>query len=122
MMPTASRWLDLLLSAVYDRAGLHPEHLADLRRSGLTDETLRAQKIRSVPPDMIDPLLGFKIPSVRHAYLIPFADPRGGWMPHVRMKVFPTLKGPTGTVKYLQPRGSGCRVFFPLATLPQVTQ
>ena len=61
----------------------------------------------------IDPLLGMRSPGVRSAYLIPFADPAGGWMHHVRMKVFPPLKTTMGTIKYLQPRGSGVRLYFP---------
>jgi hypothetical protein len=112
--------LDFLLSAVYDGAGFHPEHLADLRRSGLTDTTITRQKIRSVPPHMIDQLLGFDPRGVVSAYLIPFPDPRGGWLDHVRVKVFPTIMTERGTLKYLQPRGSGVRLFFPLATLPAV--
>ncbi len=75
-----NREMEFLLSAVYERTTLHPEHLADLRKSGLTDETMRAQKIRTVPPHMIDALLGFAAPKVASAYLIPFASPRGGWM------------------------------------------
>lgn len=114
--------LDFLLSAVYDGAGFHPEHLADLRRSGLTDATITRQKIRSVPPHMIDQLLGFDPRGVVSAYLIPFPNPLGGWLDHVRLKVFPTLTTERGTVKYLQPRGSGVRLFFPLATLPAVLQ
>jgi hypothetical protein len=31
--------LEFLLSAVHVNSGLHPEHLADLRGSGVTDET-----------------------------------------------------------------------------------
>jgi hypothetical protein len=111
--------LDLLLSPIYDGMGLHPEHLADLQRSGLTDDTITTQKIRTVPPAMIDPLLGFQAPKVQHAYLIPFPS-RGGWMDHVRMKIFPPLSTDTGTIKYLQPRRSGVRIFFALATLPAV--
>ena len=39
-------------------------------------------------------------------------------MDHVRMKVFPPLTDRQGhTVKYLQPKGSGPRLFFPLRTL-----
>jgi len=114
--------LDFLLSSVYDRSGLHPEHLADLRKSGLSDGTITMQKIRTIPPHMIDHLLGFEAPKVRHAYLIPFADPRGGWMNHVRMKIFPTITTENGTTKYLQPRRSGARLFFPLATLERVLQ
>lgn len=113
--------LDFLLSDVYHDATLHREHLADLRRSGLTDETIRTQKIRTVPPSMINQLLGFDIPAVRSAYLIPFPDPRGGFMDHVRMKIFPSFTDHQGsTVKYLQPRRSGVRLFFPLATLDAV--
>jgi hypothetical protein len=111
--------LDLLLSALYDRL-LHPDHRADLRKSGLTDETIAAQKIRTIPPHMIDPLLGFETPKVVSAYLIPFPDPRGGWMDHVRMKIFPTLTTREGAIKYLQPKRSGVRIYFPLATLDAV--
>ena len=80
--------LALLLSAVYDGA-LAPEHRADLEKSGLTDATIRQQNIRSCRRDLIDRLLGFPTPEVTSAYLLPFPDPRGGWMDHVRMKVFP---------------------------------
>lgn len=114
-----NRPLDLLLSAVYDGA-LAPEHRADLEKSGLSDETIRLQRIRSVPSAMIDHLLGFPTPKVVSAYLIPFADPRGGWFDHVRMKVFPPHTDRNGTVKYLQPKRSGVRLFFPLATLGAV--
>jgi hypothetical protein len=108
--------LDFLLSTLYDHF-LVPEHRADLRRSSLTDETIALQKIRSIPPHMIDSLLGFPAPKVMSAYLIPFADPRGGWMDHIRMKVFPAIETPTGTCKYLQPKRSGVRIYFPRATL-----
>jgi putative DNA primase/helicase len=108
--------LELLLSSVYSGA-LAPNHLADLRRSGLTDATLQLQRIRSVPSHMIDQLLGFDARGVVSAYLIPFPDPHGGWLEHVRLKVFPTLTTERGTLKYLQPRGSGVRLYFPLATL-----
>ena len=50
---------EMLLGRVYDGA-LAPEHLADLRKSGLTDETIAANLIRSVPPAMISQLLGFE--------------------------------------------------------------
>ena len=52
--------LSFLLSAVYDATRVdHPAHLADLRKSSLSDATIRTQKITDVPPDMIDQLLGF---------------------------------------------------------------
>jgi Domain of unknown function (DUF3854) len=113
--------LDFLLSSVYDSTRLdHPLHLSDLRRSSLSDETIRLQKITDVPPDMIDQLLGFAAPKITSAYLLPFADPRGGWMDHVRMKVFPAITTDQGTCKYLQPKRSGVRIFFPITTLDAV--
>lgn len=120
--PSSADFLDFLLSVIYDSMPLHPEHVADLRKSGLTDETIRAQKIRSVPPAMINPLVGFDTPKVVSAYVIPYADPAGGWMPHVRMKIFPSLTEGAGgsTVKYLQPAGSSTRIFFPVTTLAAV--
>lgn len=110
--------LELLLSPMYDGA-LAPEHLTDLRKSGVTDATIRVHKIMSVPPSLINRLLGFVTrKNVVSAMLIPFPDPRGGFMDHIRMKVFPPFSGRGGqTVKYLQPKGSGTRLFFPLSTL-----
>jgi hypothetical protein len=115
--------LDFLLSVLYDHDGtdLHPPHREDLAKSGITPETIVLQKIRDVPPHMIDSLLGFPAPKVRSALLFPFPDPAGGFMDHVRMKVFPAHKDHRGqTVKYLQPRRSGVRLYFPLATLDRV--
>jgi putative DNA primase/helicase len=113
----AIQCLHFLLSASYGGGALAPEHRADLRASGLTDETVRLHRLRSVPPNMISQLLGFD-PPVRSAMLIPFPDPRGGFLGHVRLKVFPSFQSRRGdTVKYLQPRWSGVRLFFALATL-----
>jgi len=111
--------LRLLIPRIYP-GSLAPDHLADLRKSGLTSETIRAHLIRSVPPAMIPQLLGFNIDAVRSAYIIPFPDPMTGrFMDHVRMKIFPPLTSKDGqTVKYLQPRRSGVRLYFPLPTLP----
>lgn len=109
--------LSFLLSSAYTGA-LAPEHLANLLESGLSNETIARQRLCSVPPGMIPPLLGFDIPAIRSAMVLPFPDPRGGWMDHVRLKVFPSLTDSNGgTTKYLQPRGSGVRLFFPLTTL-----
>jgi uncharacterized protein DUF3854 len=119
--------LELLLSPVYSGA-LHPEHLADLRKSTLIDATIREQGIRSVPPGMIQHLLGFNPPGVTSAMLIPFPDPAGGWMDHIRMKIFPPQlskkKGGEGetTIKYLQPKGSGGRLYFPKSTMRAVCE
>lgn len=114
--------LDFLLSIAFDDMTLHPEHRADLAKSGITEATRRLQKIRTIPPHMIDQLAGFRVPAVvTSAYCIPYPDPAGGFMPHVRMKVFPPItEGDGPTLKYLQPPRSGVRVFFPIATIPAV--
>jgi hypothetical protein len=112
--------LELLIGKAYDGA-LAPEHLADLRKSGLTDETIAAQYIRSVPLSMIPRLFGFDIPSVRSALLFPFRSPRGGFMDHVRVKIFPSLKDGDGhTIKYLQRKGSAPRLYFVAGCLREV--
>jgi hypothetical protein len=41
-------------------------------------------------------------------------------MRHVRLKVFPSISSNGGKIKYLQPRRSGVRWYFPLATLAAV--
>ena len=48
--------LEFLLSVIYDKDPLTREHLADIKKSGLTDETIAMQKLRSVPPHMIPQL------------------------------------------------------------------
>lgn len=114
--------LSLLISRFYD-GNLAPDHLEDLRRSGLTDETIRAQFIRSVPPSMLGQLLGFDDTRIRSAMLLPFRSPAGGFLDHVRLKIFPALTGKDGhTIKYLQPRGSPPRLYFCAATLPPVLE
>jgi Domain of unknown function (DUF3854) len=131
--------LDFLLSSIYDRMSLHPEHLADLRKSGLSNETIGLHKIRSVPPAMIEPLLGFTLREVMSAYVIPFPDPRGGWMDHVKVKVFGSnevteVRGDEieehrerwryngGKRKYLVRRCSSPRLYFPIPTMQRALE
>lgn len=112
--------LALLLSRFYD-GSLAPEHLEDLRKSGLTDSTIRAQFIRSVPPSMIGQLLRFDDRRIRSALLFPFRSPAGGFLDHVRLKIFPAFRDKGGhTIKYLQPRGSSPRLYFCATTMAQV--
>ena len=114
---TSDYSLRLLLTPMFD-GPLVAQHTADLRMSGLTDETIARQRFRSVPPAMIRGLLGWD-PHVSSALLLPYPDPAGGFLPHVRMKVFPAFSTRDGqTVKYLQPVGTPPRIYLPLATLP----
>lgn len=112
--------LELLIGKAYD-GGLAPKHRDDLRKSTLTDDTIAQQFIRSVPPAMIPRLLGFDPPGVVSALLFPFRSPHGGFMDHVRVKVFPPLTDAEGhAVKYLQPRRSGVRLYFVASCLDRV--
>jgi hypothetical protein len=131
--------LEFLLSAVYDGA-LAPAHREDLEHSGLTKEMIQGQFVRSVPPHLIGPLLGYDIPAIRSACLFPFRSPASGFMDHARMKIFPPLakvtrEGTTHwipvaeqtahdvkheTVKYLQAKGREPRLYFVGACLRAV--
>lgn len=112
----------LLVSRLYDGA-LTPEHRADLDRSGLTDATIRPHFIRSVPPSMLRGLLGFDVPAVRSALLFPFRSPTGGFMDHVRVKIFPALTDARGhTTKYLGPKGAPPRLYFCVPHLSTVLE
>jgi len=112
--------LSFVLSRAFDGA-LAPEHREDLCKSGLTDETVGRQFIRSLPPTMIGPLLGRDLPAILSALLFPFRSPAGGFMDHVRVKIFPALTDKDGHhVKYLQPKRSAPRLYFVAACLPEV--
>jgi uncharacterized protein DUF3854 len=114
--------LAFLLGPVYE-GNLHPAHRADLAKSGIQEPTRQAQGIRSVPPSMIPQLLGFDPRGVTSALLFPFPDPAGGFMDHVRVKVFPPLTDAEGhAIKYLQPRGSGVRLYFARVCLPEALE
>ncbi|MDP3703932.1 MAG: DUF3854 domain-containing protein, partial [Candidatus Omnitrophota bacterium] len=78
---------------------LHPDHVADLRKSGLTDETIAAMGVYSVPPTDIPHVLGWNPEQVQSALAFPYPG-TGGF---VRLKVFPPYKDKRGhAVKYLQ--------------------
>jgi hypothetical protein len=69
---------------------------------------------------MIPRLLGFNIPNINSALLVPFPDPSDGFMDHIRMKIIPTITNRDGqTIKYLQPKDSGVRLFFPHQTMEE---
>jgi hypothetical protein len=100
-----------LLSPIYD-GSLAPEHLADLRKSGLSDATIQLHALRSVPPDQIRPLLGWDTP--RSAYLIPYPSlGEDGWLDHVVLRLFPPLETERGTIKYAQPKRTPPRLYVP---------
>jgi len=105
--------LRFILGPVYE-GNLAPVHLADLRKSGLSDETIRMHGIRSVPPDAIGSLLGWDTPKITSAYLIPYPSLGDGWLDHVCLRLFPPFETKDGsTVKYAQRRGTPPRLYIP---------
>jgi len=110
----------MLLSTIY-QGSLCEEHRRDLEKSGIKEATIHLHRIMSVPPMEIHHLLGFDTPQVESAMLIPFPHPGGGFMDHVRVKVFPPFKDRKGgSIKYLQPKGSGVRLYFPIMVQEEV--
>ena len=90
-------------------ASLHPLHLKDLCKSGLTDETIQAAKIYSVPPHDISKKLGGRFPKVESLLAFPYPGANG----YERYKLFPPQVTDKGTVKYYQKAGSPSRLYFP---------
>jgi hypothetical protein len=118
---------------------MHTPHAEDLAASGITEPTRQLHKIRDVPPDMVDGLLGFRAPRLRSAYIIPYPDPLGGWMDHVKLKVFSDAGGADvradhveehrerwryngGQRKYLVRRESSPRLYFPIPTMARALE
>ena len=95
-----------------DPLSLHPDHLADLRKSGLSDETIKTAGVYSVRPADIPKILGWDSTNIQSA--LAFSYPGTEF---VRLKVFPPYKDKKGhAVKYLQRKGSPPRLYIPPLT------
>jgi hypothetical protein len=114
--------LSFLLSPLFDGL-LAPGHRDDLYASALSDETIQRSGIGTVPPDMLRDLVGSRLAAkITSAYAIPYPDLRGGWLPLVRLRVFPPVVTKSGQLKYWQPKGSEPRIYFPILTLDAVVR
>ena len=93
---------------------LHSDHLADLRKSGLSDETILEAVIKSVCPRDIPKKLGFDIPGITSMYEIPYPG-----TDYSRYKMFydeaDKINPKTGDErpKYLAKKDSGNRLYIP---------
>src|SRR5262249_27805425 len=84
----------------------HRDHLADLRASGLNDETIRQAGVYSLRPRGVELFFRRSVPSeIRTALCFPY---QGGEF--ARIKLFPSL----GKMKYAQPPKTGARLYMPL--------
>jgi hypothetical protein len=88
---------------------LHHDHLADLRKSGLTDETIQAAGIYTVPPDEIGQ--GKRRKGLPDAVKTAMAFPYFGFDGYERFKVW-WKEGKTGP-KYLAKAGTPNHLYLP---------
>ena len=102
-----------------DKANLNPlfpEHWEDLQKSGITLETARKAGLYSVKAEGLKVLIGWVPKQVETALVFPYVTEDDGF---VRVKVFPSFTGKDGgTVKYLQRKDSGCRLYIPPMVTP----
>jgi Domain of unknown function (DUF3854) len=92
-------------------AHLHPYHLADLRKSGLSDYTIKAAGVYSLPPSHISRFFARHngVPdAIESALCFPY---QGG--DFARVKLFPSL----GKMKYSQPIKTGARLYLPFPVI-----
>jgi hypothetical protein len=88
---------------------LAPEHVDDLRRSGLNDDTIEALLITAVPPHELK-----HFSKVTSACAFPYFNVDGSVNCFKRWKLFPSITTADGhTQKYYQPAGSSTHVYLP---------
>src|SRR5262245_65195110 len=90
---------------------LHPDALADLRRSGLSDETIIEAGLYTPAPGELPRLLTPRLVNrVAHALVIPYR----GVEPFYRAKLFPPVPDGAGhMIRYYQPAGTAPRLYLP---------
>ncbi len=94
---------------------LHPDHLKDFHKSGLTLPTIEAMGAYSARPGDIDKLAGWNVTAkgVTSAIVFPYPGCNG----FHQLKVFPAIKNGDGHhIRYIQPKGSDARLYI----LPEV--
>jgi hypothetical protein len=94
---------------------LLPQHLADLRRSGLSDEMIAAAGFSSIEhPKAIARILGWDGAGLGPCLRIPFAAVDGRRNGYSRLKPDnPRMEEDGKKIKYESPRGKSNRAYFP---------
>jgi hypothetical protein len=104
-----------------ENGSLLPQHLADLHKSGLTDETIRACGFHSITdPKIIARSLNWKgnASQLGPCLAIPFVDLAGKQAGYQRLKPDRPRKDKDGKpIKYESPKGSTNQPYFPPGTL-----
>lgn len=87
----------------------HPEHLADLKKSGLIEQTIGLMNAYTVPPADINRNLGWNPQKVASVLAFPYAGTDG----FCRYKLFPPFKNKQGhSVKYWQKRNTSSHLYI----------
>lgn len=82
---------------------LFVEHVADLRKSGLTDETISRMWCKSITADELERCVGYRPPGTLSALTIPYPE-----LAFLRFKLFPPASNGDGHfIRYLQLKDSG---------------
>ena len=107
---------------------LHPEALEDLRRSGLSDETIVAAGLYTPAPGDLPRFLGTRlVAQVQHIMVFPYdgASHDGLWRHNdefVRCKLFPSVSDGQGhTIRYYQRGGTPPRLYIPARARASLT-
>lgn len=83
------------------------EHLDDLKKSGLTDDSIALLRYAAVPPHQI------KLRGVESAYSLPYFTLDGSVNGFQRRKLFPPVKSSNGTMRYWQPSNTSPHLYLP---------
>ncbi len=104
-------------------ARLSARHMADLRKSGLTDDAIRAGGFQTRAGYDVTDLLGWDrergVTSLGPALVIPYRDASGKFTGYVRLKPDNPRTDENGKpVKYEAPVGQPNHAYFPAGTIP----
>lgn len=89
------------------RAELVAEHLADLHKSGLSDDTIAAMQLRSLSAAELARVLGYSPDGVRSALVIPYPS-----VDFARYKLFPPAVDKAGhSMRYFQKQNTGVHLY-----------
>ena len=92
------------------RDHFHPDHWADLCKSGLSPDTIQSLGIYSTRPGDIPKLIGWIPEGVTSALVFPYPQNNG----FCRVKVFPAFMDKSGhNNRYLQRKNSGVHLYLP---------
>jgi uncharacterized protein DUF3854 len=98
---------------------LHPQHLSDLQKSGLSDATIELMQVYSMSPADMIRFLGQDSSQIESALAFPYFDADGKRNGFLRIKIFPEIKDRDGhTIKYMQQKNSPVHLYMLPAVIP----